>query len=253
MDLIKESKIHVFNDNFSQNNKEKRNKYIPVEIFRDKLIFLNKGNTTKEIILDCYIQMIEQYYILKRSKLKDAEPDFNSEYLSDLYERLAHLKYIWNPDSDNRVLTLKMEEKEKRQLIPKGSGLYFTPIVLSNFMAKISIKHISKKKIKELKIFLTKVKQKGVITHEKKFLNNLKNIISIKIIDISAGTGNFLRSTIHYLVNHFKNVNNIVLKFNESKLFALICLSIPFLTNNSDIRNKSNSLIHLYQKSAYLG
>jgi hypothetical protein len=253
LDLKKKSEFHVSNDNYRQISMEKRSNCKPTEVSRDKLIFLNKGNITKNLILDCYIHMIDQYFILKKSKLKNLERDFNSEYLGDLYEHLAHLKYKWYSDSDNSFLKLKMEGKEKRQLSTKGAGFYCTPIILSNFMAKESIEHISKKKTKELKIFLKKTKQNGVIKHEKKFLNNLKNIISIKLIDISAGTGNFLRSTIQYLVNHFKAIKNIVLKFRDLDLFDLICLSIPFLKDNVPIENKSNFLTHFILEECIFG
>lgn len=255
LDLIKESKIQV-NDNFRQKLIEKRSDCKPTEVSRDKLFFLNKGNVTKNVILDCYIHMIEQYFILKKSRLKDLEPDFNSVYLGDLYEHLAHLKYKWYSNSENSFLKLKMEDKEKRQLSTKTTGFYCTPIILSNFMAKESIERISKKKTKELKIFLTKMKQNGVITNEKKqkgVINNLKNIISIKLIDISAGTGNFLRSTIQYLVNHFNAITNIVLKFMDLDLFDLICLSFPFLKDNIPIADNSNFLTQFILEECIFG
>ena len=100
-DLMNGNEIHLSNDNFRQITTDKKNKSKPAGVSHDKLTFLNKGNTSKKKILDFYIHMIGQYYTLEKSKLKDLESHFNTEFLGDLYEYFAHSKYKWYLDSDN--------------------------------------------------------------------------------------------------------------------------------------------------------
>jgi hypothetical protein len=193
-----------------------------------KLQFLNQGVNSKELILF--------FLLLTMENVKEHFSDYSgdvTEELIELFKRFSHIRIKWSSGSESKIVHSTMERGNKRQLSVKSRGTYYTPKFMSNFMCKESIQTDSLQKIHELKEIVQEI-SKGTSKFD---IQNLANLIPIRVVDLSMGIGNFLCDSIPYLIKHVqtckKIITNSLIPLISETGASIVFKTYPFLADIS--------------------
>ncbi|MCP4761299.1 MAG: hypothetical protein GY870_05925, partial [archaeon] len=237
---------------------------------QQKIDFLNQGTNSKDFLLNQVISLIKNYYsFIIKSKVNSKKTSYlTSDDLETLYEFSYQSRINWFINPVTSLIEYRLIKKRKRQLSLKSSGSYYTPTELCTFMAKTSINTISLHKEDLITEFFNSINHELCEMEINNIILFLKKIIPIKLIDISVGSGRFLRASLPFLIVYLKKIKNIVLSEIKKKLIGIeneknsflfselmkkIDIEIPFLSRNLDESENSSKIINFLIKNCIFG
>ncbi|MBD3352095.1 MAG: hypothetical protein GF364_11465, partial [Candidatus Lokiarchaeota archaeon] len=195
------SKLYKNNLNKSAENSTEKNVNI-------KLEWLNEGTNSKILLIKLLLTFYEEYLIFVASKKQlPYQLTIKTHFLERLFSEVRSIRLNWTYKDS---IYYYSDLKEKRQLLLKSAGSYYTPNALADFLIKTSMKQIERKKDRLIKQFFSDIDSIISEIGVKKSIQLLKHIIAVRAIDITAGTGIFLRSCVRSLIPYINKAASIL-------------------------------------------
>lgn len=229
----------------------------------EKLNFLNIRKNTKELvlklcILKCksYLNELPNFTHQSNSCDSDETEESLSSVLNHLYETCYQSNPYWELNEAKNKLSLRFEQKTKRQSSLKSSGSYYTPYKFAKFMAQVAIQNIIQKKKELIANSFSELEKYSLGVDETFLIHKFKRILAVKILDPGLGSGIFFYFLIPELVIYFKEIRAFILKsfaqlnpnskINDS--FESIKKIIPFINVPDATQLKCIQESHLTQQ-----